>query len=123
MEILLKIKIPDAAEPGGHYATLLWSEKPAEDTGIGTSSRVGVLFLFKIKVRLTDKLSETIIYFRIAIILLIVLRVQTLLTKAGLLSIPYLQEIFALILSLFLLAAFYSFYNEIYNPNKTRKNG
>ncbi|OGH71520.1 MAG: hypothetical protein A3G00_04900 [Candidatus Magasanikbacteria bacterium RIFCSPLOWO2_12_FULL_43_12] len=49
MEILLKIKIPDAAEPGGHYATLLWSEKPAEDTGIGTSSRVGVLFLFKIK--------------------------------------------------------------------------
>ena len=79
-------------------------------------------FLFKIKVRLTDKLSETIIYFRIAIILLIVLRVQTILTREGLLAVPYLQEIFALILSLFLLAAFYSFYNEIYNPSKTRKN-
>ncbi|MBI4426967.1 MAG: fibronectin type III domain-containing protein [Candidatus Magasanikbacteria bacterium] len=48
-EILLKIKIPDAAEPGGHYAALLWSEKPAEDVGIGTASRVGTLFLFKIK--------------------------------------------------------------------------
>ena len=78
-------------------------------------------FLFKIKVRLSDKFSETIIYFRIAIILLIVLRVQTLLTKAGLLAVPYLQEIFALILSLFLLAAFYSFYNEIYNPSRMRK--
>ncbi|MBI2043608.1 hypothetical protein HYT25_04435 [Candidatus Pacearchaeota archaeon] len=81
-----------------------------------------LFFLFKIKARLTENLSETIIYFRIAIILLIILRVQTILTKEGFLAVPYLQEILALILALFLLAAFYSFYNAIYNQGKTRRN-
>lgn len=96
--------------------------------GIGASIVILVIYLItllillKIKASLTENLSGTIIYFRFAIITLILLRIQTLLTKAGFLAIPYLQETLALILALFLLAAFYTFYNAINSAPKTRKN-
>lgn len=48
-EISVEIRVPDTAEPGGHYTALLWSEKPLKDAGISTASRVGTLFLFTVK--------------------------------------------------------------------------
>lgn len=48
-DILLKIKVSVLAEPGGHYAALFWSNQPGKNLGIGSASRVGTLFLFKIK--------------------------------------------------------------------------
>lgn len=56
-EFLIKIKIPALAEPGGHYAALLWSETPPRLTGIGTASRLANLFLFKIKGEIKEDLA------------------------------------------------------------------
>jgi len=47
-DIPFKIVAPQTAEPGGHYAALFWSDAPPGQSGIGTTSRVGTLFLLKV---------------------------------------------------------------------------
>ncbi|MBI5221887.1 MAG: hypothetical protein HY980_00080 [Candidatus Magasanikbacteria bacterium] len=49
VDVLVEIEVPDTAEPGGHYTALFWSEEPLKEAGISTASRVGALFLFKIR--------------------------------------------------------------------------
>ena len=48
-EFHYKIKIPDNAPPGGHYAAVLFKGKPAEEvTGIGISGRTGTVILVEV---------------------------------------------------------------------------
>lgn len=54
-EILLTIKVPGLAEPGGHYVALFWSDQPPQKKGIVTGSRVASLFLFKIKGKIKEQ--------------------------------------------------------------------
>ena len=48
-EFFATIKISALAEPGGHYAAILWAEQVGKNAGIGVNSRLASLFLFKIK--------------------------------------------------------------------------
>lgn len=56
-ELLLTVKAPKNAEPGGYYAALSWVEKNKTKTGIGSVNRVSHLFLFKIKGAVREKVE------------------------------------------------------------------
>lgn len=69
--------------------------------------------LLKLKISLVEDFSESIVYFRISVFILIFLRVQAILTRAGLLNILYFQDVLALFLAIFLFLGFQSFYRSI----------
>ena len=81
-----------------------------------------ILFLlFRIKIKLTEQFSGGIICFRIAVAILVILRIQSILLKADLIEVPYLQEILALALAITLLCAFYKFHKVISSVSKTKR--
>ncbi len=49
-QITVKINVPEDAEPGGHYAVIFWSSRPAGEAGTGVSivTRVGALVLLDV---------------------------------------------------------------------------
>jgi GxxExxY protein len=61
-EVGLKINIPEGAEPGGHYAVILFEPKlPSfyfEEGAVKTIPKVGVLFLFSVEVEGIKKVEE-----------------------------------------------------------------
>jgi hypothetical protein len=70
-EVKFKIEIPENAEPGGHYAVVLFEPKlPSfyfEKGAVRTIPKIGVLFLFSVKVEGLEKTAQppTIIEFAI----------------------------------------------------------
>jgi hypothetical protein len=70
-EVKFKIEIPENAEPGGHYAIALFEPKlPSfyfEKGAVRTIPKIGVLFLFSVKVEGLEKTAQppTIIEFAI----------------------------------------------------------
>ena len=81
-----------------------------------------ILFLLlNLRIKLTEQFSGTIICFRVSVIILIILRIQTVLVKADLIKVPYLQEILALALAIILLCAFYKFHKVISSVSKTKR--
>jgi hypothetical protein len=61
-EVDLKINIPEGAEPGGHYAVILFEPKlPSfyfEEGTVKTIPKVGVLFLFSVEVEGMEKVEK-----------------------------------------------------------------
>ena len=48
-ELSFAVRVPDAAEPGGHYAAIFLTNGPARGSGsVGVSSRIGVLLLVNV---------------------------------------------------------------------------
>lgn len=74
---------------------------------------VSFFFLFGIISRITGKVKKTFRFLIAAICTLVLLRTNYILTKADLINIPYMQEILAVILALFLMLGFFNFYKSI----------
>lgn len=74
-----------------------------------------VLFfiLFHVSLRASGNLVSSIMYFRIAILFLIIRRVEIIFEDADILAIPYLEDITAMILAIVLLLAFVEFYKAV----------
>lgn len=79
--------------------------------------------LFKLKLSLLEEFSETIVYFRISVLVLIALRIQAIFSRAGFLNVFYLQDILALVLAVFLLLGFHSFYKSINGISEKKRKG
>lgn len=69
--------------------------------------------LFHVSLRASGKLVSSIMYFRIAIIFLIIRRVGIILEDADILTLPYLEDITALLVAIILLLAFVEFYKAV----------
>ncbi len=83
-----------------------------------------LFFLTEIKRRVDGEIGEVTVYATLAIITLILLRIQTILSKADLLNIPYSQEVLALMLALFIFMAIFTLYKGVMKitDKKTSKN-
>lgn len=56
-EVGVRITAPVLAEPGGHYAAVLWSDVPPKDGGLKTANRLAVLYLLTIKGEIQENLK------------------------------------------------------------------
>lgn len=56
-EVSIKIVASLTAEPGGHYAAVLWSDVAPQDGGVKTTSRVASLFLLTVKGEINENLQ------------------------------------------------------------------
>lgn len=60
IEVLVEIKVPDNAEPGGHFAGIFFSSQPPESTEAGQiaiASKVGALVLVRIEGEINESAS------------------------------------------------------------------
>lgn len=55
VKVPITIRVPNDAEPGGHYATVFFSQGGNGDSGVGMMQQVGVLFLLRVSGELTER--------------------------------------------------------------------
>ncbi|MBI2044224.1 hypothetical protein HYT24_02565 [Candidatus Pacearchaeota archaeon] len=77
--------------------------------------------LFHVSLRASGKLVSSIMYFRVAIVFLIIRRVEIILSDADILKIPYLEDIIALLVAIVLLLAFVEFYKAVLEATGKRR--
>ena len=76
--------------------------------------------LFHVSLRASGKLVSSVMYFRIAVLFLIIHRVEIILTDADIMDVPYLEEFTALMVAIVLLLAFVEFYKVVIEATERR---
>ncbi len=76
--------------------------------------------LFHVSLRASGKLVSSVMYFRIAVLFLIIHRVEIILTDADIMDVPYLEDFTALMVAIVLLLAFVEFYKVVIEATERR---